>query len=67
MVKVGFHPAAVAELRGAARYYEDRVLGLGAEFAAEVERVCARVQTGHVPCTIGPRADIRKWQRCGGV
>lgn len=40
-VKVGFHRAAIAELRAAARYYEDRVPGLGAEFVAEVERVCA--------------------------
>ena len=29
-VKVRFHPAAEAELRGAARYYEDRVPGSGA-------------------------------------
>jgi len=44
-VKVRFHPAADAELRGAARYYEDRVPGLGGEFVAEVERVCARSAT----------------------
>jgi hypothetical protein len=42
-VKFEFHPAADAELRGAANFYEDRVLGLGAEFLAEVERACSRL------------------------
>jgi hypothetical protein len=53
-VKVGFHPAAAIELRGAARYYEDRALGLGAEFVAEVERVCARLKEYQ---ELGPKLD----------
>ena len=36
-MKVEFHPAADSELRAAAKYYDDRVSGLGAEFLAEVE------------------------------
>lgn len=39
-MKVEFHPAADSELRAAASYYEDRVLGLGDEFLADVERAC---------------------------
>jgi toxin ParE1/3/4 len=53
-VKVRFHPAADAELRGAARYYEDRVPGLGGEFVAEVERVCARLTERR---ELGPKLD----------
>ena len=37
-MKVEFHPAADSELRAAAKYYNDRVSGLGAEFLAEVEK-----------------------------
>jgi len=42
-VKVEFHPAADSELRAAAKYYNDRVSGLGAEFLAEVEKACLRL------------------------
>jgi plasmid stabilization system protein ParE len=38
-----FHPAASAELHEAARFYEERLSGLGAAFVAEVERVSAFV------------------------
>lgn len=41
MTKVGFHPAASGEFRETASYYEHHVTGLGEEFLAEVERVCA--------------------------
>ena len=41
MTQVGFHPAAGLELRETASYYEHHVAGLGEEFLAEVERVCA--------------------------
>ena len=33
-----FHPEADDEMRAAARYYEERQLGLGDEFLNEVER-----------------------------
>jgi len=36
-----FHPAARAELREAAAFYEARLEGLGAAFVAEIERVSA--------------------------
>ena len=39
MIGVGFHPAARAELLEAVAYYEDQAQGLGAQFAAETERV----------------------------
>jgi plasmid stabilization system protein ParE len=55
-VKVGFHPAAEAELRRAARYYEDRALGLGGEFVVEVERVCARLKEHQ---ELGPKLDAQ--------
>jgi toxin ParE1/3/4 len=53
-VKVEFHPAADAELRGAASYYEDRVPGLGDEFLAEVESACLRLSEHQA---LGPRLD----------
>ena len=53
-MKVEFHPAADAELRGAANFYEDRVRGLGAEFLAEVERACARLSEHQA---LGPKLD----------
>jgi toxin ParE1/3/4 len=53
-VKVEFHPAADAEMRAAATYYQDRVLGLGDEFLAEIERVCARLSEQQ---SLGPRLD----------
>jgi len=45
-VKVEFHPAADSELRAAAKYYNDHVSGLGAEFLAEVEKAAAS-QSAH--------------------
>jgi hypothetical protein len=53
-VKVEFHPAADSELRAAAKYYNDRVSGLGAEFLAEVEKVCLRLGEHQA---LGPRLD----------
>jgi plasmid stabilization system protein ParE len=38
-----FHPAARVELLEAARFYEERLSGLGVAFVAEVERVCSFV------------------------
>ena len=38
-MKVGFHPAAAAEFRAAAAYYEERLQGLGEEFIVEVEHM----------------------------
>jgi len=53
-VKVEFHPAADSELRAAAKYYNDRVSGLGAEFLAEVEKACLRLGEHQA---LGPRLD----------
>ena len=41
-------------MRAAATYYQDRVLGLGDEFLAEIERVCARLSEQQ---SLGPRLD----------
>jgi hypothetical protein len=38
-MRVGFHPAAEVELRASATFYEGRMVGLGSDFVAEVERV----------------------------
>jgi toxin ParE1/3/4 len=38
MLKVVYHPEAEAELIEAARYYEQKVTGLGADFLDEVDR-----------------------------
>ena len=56
MTRVGFHPAARLELHEAASYYEANVAGLGEEFIAEVEQVCALL--GEHP-SLGARYDIR--------
>ena len=53
-MKVEFHPAADSELRAAAKYYNDRVSGLGAEFLAEVEKACLRLGEHQA---LGPRLD----------
>lgn len=53
-MKVEFHPAADIELRGGARYYEDRVPGLGEEFLAEVDRACALLAERQ---GLGPKLD----------
>jgi toxin ParE1/3/4 len=53
-VKVEFHPAADSELHAAAKHYDDRVRGLGAEFLADVERVCLRLSEHQA---LGPRLD----------
>lgn len=53
-MKVEFHPTADSELRAAARYYDKRVSGLGAEFLADVERACLRLSELHA---LGPRLD----------
>lgn len=53
-MKVEFHPAADAELRGAANFYEDRVRGLGAEFLTEVEGACSRLSEHQA---LGPKLD----------
>ena len=41
--RLGFHPEAAAEYRAAAAHYEDERVGLGAEFATEVEAAAARL------------------------
>jgi len=46
-VKVEFHPAA--------KYYNDRVSGLGAEFLADVEKACLRLGEHQA---LGPRLDV---------
>ena len=38
-----FLPEAFAELEEAVRYYETRVLGLGARLRGEIEAVCAAI------------------------
>ena len=38
-----FHKAATSELEDAAAYYESKVVGLGGDFRAEVERACALI------------------------
>lgn len=53
-MKVEFHPAADAELRATAVYYEGRLPGLGSEFLAEVESVCSRLSEHQA---LGPRLD----------
>ena len=50
-MNVEFHPAADAELRAAAAFYEARVPGLGDDFLKEVERVCSL------------RASTNRWDR----
>ena len=49
-----FHPAADAELRAAAAFYEARAPGLGGEFLTEVERVCSRLSEHQ---SLGPKLD----------
>jgi toxin ParE1/3/4 len=53
-VKVEFHPAADAELRATAVYYEGRLPGLGSEFLVEVESVCSLLGEHQ---SLGPRLD----------
>lgn len=53
-MKVQFLPAADREFRETATYYDSRVLGLGQEFIAEVERMCAILSEN---TTLGPRLD----------
>lgn len=38
MIDYSFHPEAEAEFNDAAQFYESRVVGLGQQFAAEVQR-----------------------------
>ncbi|MEW6356327.1 MAG: type II toxin-antitoxin system RelE/ParE family toxin [Planctomycetota bacterium] len=45
MKPVGFHPAAMAELFEAARYYESQQPGLGRHFFAAVREATNRIQT----------------------
>jgi plasmid stabilization system protein ParE len=42
-VRLGFHPEAVAELRAAAFWYDERRAGLGDEFVDEVNRLGLRI------------------------
>ncbi len=42
-MKFRFLPAALAEVRDAARFYESRVQGLGLDFVGEVRRGISRV------------------------
>ena len=53
-MKVEFHPAADAELRATAVYYEGRLPGLGSEFLVEVESVCSLLGEHQ---SLGPRLD----------
>jgi plasmid stabilization system protein ParE len=39
VIRYSFHPEAEAEFDDAALFYESRVMGLGRQFAAEVQRV----------------------------
>jgi hypothetical protein len=45
-LRVVFRPAARAEFDGAALWYEDRRLGLGAEFVMEIDRA-VELASGH--------------------
>ena len=42
-MKYRYHPDALTEYADAALYYEERVLGLGADFTAEVEKAIWRI------------------------
>ena len=42
-MRLGFHPEAVAELRAAAVWYDERRAGLGDEFVDEVTRLGRRI------------------------
>jgi plasmid stabilization system protein ParE len=42
-VKLIYHPAAEAELLAVARFYEERVKGLGVEFLGEFEQCVAMI------------------------
>ena len=53
MPRVRFHSAARAEAEAAARWYEEREPGLGADFVTEVERVVDEIL--QTPAT---------WPRC---
>ena len=54
-MNVEFHPAADAELRAAAAFYQARVPGLGDDFLKEVERVCSLLGAHQ---SLGPRLDV---------
>jgi hypothetical protein len=43
-MKFRFHPEALAEYADSALYYSDRVPGLGADFAAEIEASISAIQ-----------------------
>ena len=45
MIPVKFHIEAEAELSGAALFYEERVVGLGILFAAEIKKSIEFIQT----------------------
>ena len=45
MIPYDFHPEAKAEFIEATLYYESRRLGLGASFAAEVERAISLIRS----------------------
>ncbi len=44
MIPCTFHPEAEAELDEAARFYESRVMSLGQQFVAEVQRVVSFIR-----------------------
>ena len=37
-MRIEFHPAALQELIDSAKYYENRLLGLGSDFKSEIDR-----------------------------
>ena len=51
MVRLSFHPAAKAELREAAAYYEERRAGLGPQFLAEVRSVTDKIRQSPLRCS----------------
>ncbi len=58
---VRFHRLAAREYRAARAWYEQRRLGLGAEFAAQVDRAVARIvsQPDRWPVFRGPFRRVR--------
>ena len=64
MKPVTFHPDAEAEIQEAARYYEDRSPGLGADLLGEVERALGLISRDPEACQrVGGRARRRSLWR----
>ena len=62
MTGVGFHPAARAELLDAVAYYEGQARGLGAQFAAEAERVVGLLaESPGLGAPVAGHDHLRRW------